>query len=231
MARNFLAIMMRSAFGGLCNCLLYSSTNAAGGGIGPNGPLTKTKLAVFKCPSDNGADFQSWSDPYYGIDATNGSGYQTSYDFCVGYAEYYHTHWWQAAGKNSRPIFGGDANSGIRDVRDGTSNTAAMAECHRSPASGQGNMWAARQHVGMGVDFSNSWYGVNTTLRTVDPVNYPTYTIENGTYPWMVAGSLHSGGLNLLMGDGAVKFLSENTSRTIQHNLFLCADGGVVGEF
>ncbi|MDA0833201.1 MAG: DUF1559 domain-containing protein [Planctomycetota bacterium] len=164
------------------------------------------------------------------MSATVGGGARTNYDFCTSYYEYYYNHRWQAVGNRARPIFGTDSNSSIRDIRDGTSNTAAMAECHRAPASGSGNMWAATQHVATGLDFSQEWYGVNTDLRVLGAA-YAAYTIEDGTYPWMVAGSKHAGGLHILMGDGAVRFLGQSTSRQVQHRLFWMADGATVGEF
>lgn len=213
---------------------LYTSAQAVGGGVGTNGPLTKTKLTALLCPSDNGKVLNAyWSDPYYGIDAANGGGAGTSYDFCVNYSEYYYQHHWDASGPRSRPLFGGDAASGIRDARDGTSNTVAMAEIQLSPSSGLGNMWAARQHVGMGVDLN--WAQINMSLCRWDPVNYPNCAVYGfdayGSYPWMAASSKHVGGAQFLMGDGAVRFISENISSTTLTRLFYAGDGQPVGEF
>jgi len=44
-------------------------------------------------------------------------------------------------------------------------------------------------------------------------------------------GSLHEGGLHILMGDGAVRFLSENVNFNTRVNLSRIADGNVIGEF
>jgi prepilin-type N-terminal cleavage/methylation domain-containing protein len=43
--------------------------------------------------------------------------------------------------------------------------------------------------------------------------------------------SLHVGGLHALMGDGTVRFLSENTDRNTVRRLFGRADGEVIGDF
>ncbi len=213
---------------------LYTSAQAVGGGVGPNGALARTKLTALLCPSDNGKVYNSyWSDPYYGIDAATGGGAGTSYDFCVHYNEYYYQHYWDALGPKTRPMFGGDSGTGIRDVKDGTSNTIAMAEVQLTPGSGLGNMWAARQHVGMGVDLA--WSPINMSLCRWDPVNYPNCAVYGfgayGSYPWMSSSSNHVGGAQVLMGDGAVRFISENISMTTQTRLFYAADGEVVGEF
>ena len=44
-------------------------------------------------------------------------------------------------------------------------------------------------------------------------------------------GSLHVGGCHFAMGDGAVRFVSENTNITVLRNLSIRDDGNVVGEF
>ena len=43
--------------------------------------------------------------------------------------------------------------------------------------------------------------------------------------------SLHVGGLHSLMGDGGVRFISENVDRNTARLLFGRADGGTVGDF
>jgi hypothetical protein len=43
--------------------------------------------------------------------------------------------------------------------------------------------------------------------------------------------SLHTGGVHLLLGDGAVRFISENISTTTIRQLCGASDGEIVGEF
>ncbi len=216
----------------------YTPANAAGGGNGTNGPLCRTKLSIFKCPTDNGTDFNvnGWyaggSNQYYGVDATTGGGYVSNYDFCASYGEYYWQHYWQYLGKTNRPLFGGDSNSSFSEARDGTSNTTAFLEEMRAPASGAGTLWATRQHVGMGVDMSSGWYPINSTLNSLYPASYnaSTYGLNYGTYPWMVPGSYHPGGVNACFADGSIHFLNQSLSRYVQNTLFCTGDGGIVGD-
>ena len=48
---------------------------------------------------------------------------------------------------------------------------------------------------------------------------------------WGDPGSTHVGGLHVLMGDGAVRFVSENIDTTTRNNLANISDGNVLGEF
>ena len=44
-------------------------------------------------------------------------------------------------------------------------------------------------------------------------------------WTWTNAGSLHPGGVNVLLADGSVQFLSENTDLVILEKLAAMADG------
>ena len=48
---------------------------------------------------------------------------------------------------------------------------------------------------------------------------------------WGSVGSLHTGGMHVLMGDGAIRFVSENLDSTTRQRLGYIADGNTVGEF
>ena len=44
-------------------------------------------------------------------------------------------------------------------------------------------------------------------------------------------GSMHVGGCHFLLGDGSVKFVSENIDLTLYRNLSTISDGVPIGEF
>ncbi len=120
----------------------------------------------------------------------------------------------------------------IRDVTDGTSNTIMMGEvrpdCH--------------SHATYGWWFSNSMG--NAHGSTVTPINeFTTCTsapkkvsnpactaLAQYNYSWGFK-SMHVGGVHFLLGDGTVRFISENIDHFNYQRLGGRADGQVVGEF
>lgn len=200
---------------------VYGTPGQIKGNPDVNYPLAKQKLTVFTCPTDNGSPYYTASNKYYSVSANNIGAYRTNYDFSIHYAEYYHGFYWvRNLGPTNRPMFGEASDSSIRDVRDGTSNTVMVAEQTREKQSGVSSTWAARQHVAMGVHFGADWRRINDFRGST-----------NATHTWHSAGSLHTGGMHVLMADGAVRFISENLDSTTQTRLMYMADGAVIGEF
>ena len=117
-----------------------------------------------------------------------------------------------------------------RDVTDGLSNTAMMAETRQACCGNGANAnWGGRGYTQIGLTLGDM---------------IPNRTVRNsGSYPggskdftpwlgdWGTTGSSHVGGLHVLLGDGAVRFMSENTDRSIRQNLERMADGNVLGEW
>ncbi|MCC7419795.1 MAG: DUF1559 domain-containing protein [Planctomycetaceae bacterium] len=187
-----------------------------------NYPIAKTPLAVFTCPTDNNNPYYNGvGSQHYSASANNKGAYRTSYDFAVHYNEYYYTFYWNNnLGPTNRPMFGEAATSSIRDVRDGTSNCVMVSEQTRDHQSGTASTWATRQHVAMGVHFGADWRKINDFRGDL-----------TRTHTWMSAGSLHSGGCQVVLADGAVRFISENIDSTTQTRLFYMSDGQPLGEF
>jgi prepilin-type N-terminal cleavage/methylation domain-containing protein len=204
---------------------LYSAASVLGD-PGVNAAISKTPLPMLTCPSDNGNAFYGGADQYYSISTSITGGYRTSYEFSASYNEYYYDHYWQALSPNQRPLFGTDSRSSIRDVRDGTSNTVAMIEQCREKYNGQLGGWSYRCHVNIGVDLA--WNPINRW-------DYPPLSGQNfqpgRLGQWASAGSLHTGGCQVVLADGAVRFLSENIDTTTRQQLSTIADGQPIGEF
>ena len=89
----------------------------------------------------------------------------------------------------------GVVTSRIRDITDGTSTTIMAAERNS-------------EECGWGGAFSWNF----TNVYTGQKINSPTRTTNIGSDWWRNCGSssYHVGGAHVLMGDGAVKFLSNN---------------------
>ena len=186
--------------------------------VAPNLNAKTVKLAALLCPSDNGAQFISDDATYYGC-GTTGVSYKSSYGLSVD-----STHlqsMWAPKGKTVKTAFGGNSASNLRDFTDGASNTVLMGEMVFDCYSGRISPWACVQHAGTGVDVAvgsiNRWLP-RATFGMVDSYG------QNFS-------SAHAGGAHVLLGDGAVRFVSENTNRTTLTNLAYIADGNVLGEF
>ena len=206
-----------------------------GSPAGTNDRLAAIPLTFLLCPSDNGSPEYRGVDATYGISvaaATAGLfGKKTNYDFSVESASW--TSPWGAIGVTSRRLFGKDSNSKMRDMKDGTSNCVAVVETTLEVYDGQTPKWAYASHVGMGIDlastnsrFINDWLCCGWGSPPFQQSNTVGRLGE-----WGTAGSTHDGGCHILMGDGAVRFISQNIDNTTRTRLATIADGNPLGEF
>jgi len=219
---------------------LYSASTVQGN-PDVNANLSKVRQPVLKCPSDWGDDYYISNDHYYGISANNAGGYRTNYAMNTWYGNYYYAHYWKVFGQyypQSMRAFDGDKLTNIRDWVDGTSNIVAMAEQTRSKYNGQLGGWTYTCHVNLGIDFAGPLYDpANQVHWPWTRINMFDYYGTPGTWKygrlgeWSSAGSMHAGGCQVLMGDGTVRFISENIGKEAQSALALVNDGKNPGEF
>lgn len=146
--------------------------------------------------------------------------------------------------------FGANSKRGLKDMTDGTSNVIMVGERY-TPVNP--NPLTASV-VGDGI-----WAGVSVggQAGTTIPANHPTgYYAASGTFgaeyntlgettykvnaqftasnprPSSTGfGSMHTGGAQFLMGDGAVRFISENLDTQTYRNLSRVSDGNLLGDF
>lgn len=150
---------------------------------------------------------------------------------------------------DSDGIFGsGGGRVAIRDILDGTSNTIMVGErssikwAKQTASTGPwAGVWAGQELTCDGI--TNVWCLAGKTEfqmnsgRHSDVVGSTTATDQ----PLVAFGSVHTGGAQFLMADGAVRFISENIQWNelpnsysdvgTYHLLGSIADGNVVGEF
>jgi prepilin-type N-terminal cleavage/methylation domain-containing protein len=198
-----------------------------------NAAATGTKIGLLLCPSDDGPQTYP-SDGTYGC-APGTPAYRTNYGFSVraGHvsdAGLYNL--WVNEPRDARAMFGASSSSNFRDIRDGLSNTVAVSETTLDVYDGVTNSWACTQHVGMGIQFAsspsltiNNWY----CCAWASPPNQQFRPGRLGE--WGSPGSVHAGGMHVLMGDGAVRFITQNIDLQTQARLGWIADGQTVGEF
>ena len=199
-----------------------------------------TKLAALLCPSDAGIPFQNNDPTYYGC-GTSGISYKTSYGFSIAAnpgSNLTAGPLWMNEAQINRPMFGIASNSSMRDITDGTSNSVAMAETTLNVYNGTGQTWSCVGHVtGAGVYFRDlGTTGTGKLNEWLTPTAWLSWGASNQNIPgtvisWAGPASTHTGGLQILMGDGSVRFLSENVSTVIVNRLGSIGDGQVLGEF
>jgi prepilin-type N-terminal cleavage/methylation domain-containing protein/prepilin-type processing-associated H-X9-DG protein len=189
-----------------------------------NGPLVKIVLQAFLCPTDGGSTVIPSPTGGYGISPMNtgNGGAKTNYDF-VTTSTYNACDNWSSIPNTVRSMFGDNSRCGLTDVKDGTSNTAMMAETTRDVYNGGTNAWGYRGHVMVGMNLASS--AINNW--TYGATRYPQGQLGS----WGYVGSLHAGGMNILMGDGAVRFISENIDTLMRQRLAYMSDGQVIGDF
>ncbi|MDB5335621.1 MAG: hypothetical protein JWN70_1240 [Planctomycetaceae bacterium] len=112
--------------------------------------------------------------------------------------------------------FCGVVISRIRDITDGSSNTLLLCERKGELNQYMGLFTPGHQGVLTGMKINSSL--INATSST-------QYLVNSG------ASSHHVGGAHFLLGDGSVRFISNNVDFVTYNYLGAKADGNVVGDF
>ena len=139
-------------------------------------------------------------------------------------------------------MFFANSSRSFRDVTDGTSNTFFITErttqddpegstaCGGTRCRWVGGIWIGPQEY-----TSNTW---SSSLRMMDVRNVggatATYGLGQSTATWgeaYTAKGCHEGGMQVAMGDGTVRFVSESINLQIYEALHTPKEGEVVGEF
>ena len=199
------------------------------------------RVPVYHCPSsaaperekNSGSGIESESHDYVGIMGANPDPLgRTNVSFSASsYGSLF----------NTGMLLGGECKA-MRDCTDGTSNTMIVGEQSGNPTSN------------MRSNYQSSWCGGYNSHRTISdwlangpagsPVQYlsnvvikgapniPAPADGNARYePAIPLKSYHTGGVHILLTDGAVRFLGDNTNADICRQLAVRDDGGVIGEW
>jgi hypothetical protein len=187
---------------------LFKAIDPLKGGTVTAGTEANTSLPVYACPSNTSTTPGKMN---YGM---SDFGYQypaTPANWCAGIGRHANDTTGIAC-KADNPAARGVK---FRDVTDGLSNTIFFGErkVTSSYVAGGVNTWSAN-------GASQGYVG------SVGFLNSSGWKI-NGTNASAI-GSFHVGGARVLMGDGAVRFLSENINAGTAGGLMAYADGNVV---
>jgi type II secretory pathway pseudopilin PulG len=217
-----------------------SGFNAVMTSFNPPNALLQTILPVHRCPSDSGAGLVVI--PAGGLNGSPAGA--TSSLGRSNYAGVLGSRYGNSGGLlTCDGSFSESSCKRFREYTDGLSNTFLVGE-RRSPGTingqftGGDTIWA-----GASDDNFPDWQGFAMHVGACDPaspLNLKTTTAPsaNGPAPYLAFSSVHAGGGHFLMGDGAVRFISESIATgppakpgSIYQNLAAIADGQVIGEF
>ena len=223
-------------------------TAVVGGWPNANTPLGQNILPALLCPSDEGQTLEERTDASWM--ATSAA--RTNYLFCGGshyggwpgyglYSTYRTSATATPNGKTTEAqgMFGFNGGAKFKAVTDGLSNSIAMTEgCiygrrddAYSPLWGQHRVYGSFAVNRPNIDpnhLDNKRYHINGPY---DVAGATGGTVDDDRIYVSVASSVHEGGIHVLMGDGAVRFLSENMDHSQYVYLTRIHDGETIGEF
>jgi prepilin-type N-terminal cleavage/methylation domain-containing protein len=202
---------------------LYAALNPNGNNF-PSAPtnLTKTILPVFICPSDPSPMIHT-ATAMGGDGAGNGhakSNYPTIYGSTgVDYV--------QKSANETRGIFWYISVTRLSQVTDGASNTIMVTERYWDGGDSEtrrGAIWAGKASGTTGQLNVGNKYA--TLVRAQNHPDWLVKGLNNNS-----AASMHVGGVHFVLGDGSVRFISQNIDGITYQNLAQMADGQVIGDF
>ncbi|WP_339748195.1 DUF1559 domain-containing protein [uncultured Rubinisphaera sp.] len=201
-----------------------------GNGGTNNTTVRGTEVAAYRCPSDPGSRGTTGQTTYA----------PTNYVACTANSGSY----WaggSAWANNGRSVLFQNSKTLMRDITDGTSNTMIIAECLVGSEMRSENATGTPSTCpGAGAivkDRAYSWFYANVmpnwSFSTIVGPNTNITECRSSTGGTAVLGarSQHKGGVQILLGDGGVRFVSENIDLGTWQNLGHKSDGNVLGEF
>lgn len=214
-----------------------------GTSFGTNDKVVSKSIPILLCPTDSGDTHvrDTGGGVRYSISlADMAAGIfpaKTSYDFSVigesvrrNCVRWDNLVAWDNVRGIGRPMFGIQNAAAIKDIVDGTSNSVAVLETTLNNQNGYTAPWGVAMFTSVGIDLMHA-DGINNFSGyswSVPPFAFdPSKGLKSYTGP----GSLHIGGMQIVMGDGSVRFLSQFVDKAVRGRLQAIGDGQVLGEF
>ncbi|MGQ0635114.1 MAG: DUF1559 family PulG-like putative transporter [Planctomycetaceae bacterium] len=203
---------------------LYNQINYKVSSLDPaNRNSASQILSFYRCPSYAGRDYSS--DPLY----VTGAGFDRfairNY-VCLGAK----TVLGLSGAIPAEGVMYPGSRTTFRDITDGTSNTVMLAETRDENSA----VWID----GTSAAVAARWFDMLSPplfAGQTNSINYTPY-FPGGIFPNSIGqlwgpSSFHTGGAHHLLGDGAVRFLSQNLNANVYDALASRNGGEVVGEF
>jgi prepilin-type processing-associated H-X9-DG protein len=197
--------------------------------------LMQVPLPMWRCPSDSGPDLNAANRILQGRTNT----YAVALSNYVGS---YTSGGLSNANVPANGMFERNTAFGIRDITDGTSNTIVIGERSyqfQGIFPRAATLWGTR-----GTAVANTYRVANVSFTgkgMINSLNDSNSTLQNSSC--MGLTSLHTGGVQVVFGDGSVHFISENIDQkpdvdravmiidSVYEFLVARNDGNVIGEF
>ena len=193
-----------------------------------NTTFTNTTVSTLACPSDGAA-------PGTGANGSNHS-FQGSYAVCAT------GQTGDMTPTNKDGLMYKDSKTKLGQITDGSSNTVLASEGiirgnSASAWGGLGGYWGGAPHGAFGF---STYELPNTTVKdrvySCKSTTMKEAPCENGNAGglagrWNYARSRHTGGVNVAMGDGSIRFITNNVDIATWRNLGNREDGNVLGDF
>jgi prepilin-type processing-associated H-X9-DG protein len=178
--------------------------------------LCAMPVPLYYCPSDQGANLD---------DTANNTYCRCRGNYVVCFGQFYQD--WQAAPPNPSALAMFGEHNGNRStpqitrialITDGTSSTLMLSE-YLMPSSHDDNDWRGDIHNDDGVNHFMTFTTPNSTVpdnvNWAIPNNDPMTPVTTNSPEFNTARSRHRGGVNVVMADGSIHFVSEEISLTV----------------
>ena len=186
---------------------LYNTADFSGLTFGQTSPtstnfqITSTRLSVMTCPSDTESNLAFGYLARGNYAASNGIGPMIAAD---GYQS-------PAPARGAIGAFNDNSATRMRDFIDGTSNTVVLSELRKHAS---GDDIRAVMHYPEGPFFHHNFSPNSSNVDnsrcpqpTLDPPCTSTFSNHTNKLLLTTARSRHVGGVHVVMGDGAVRFI------------------------
>ncbi len=119
---------------------------------------------------------------------------------------------------STRRIFGENSDSRLSNVLDGSSNTVAVAETVYDVYNGRTAGWGLR--------LGDARYRLrHVPHQSVGRIRGPRPAQRGRLASWGHPGSLHPGGVHVVLADGSTRFVLETVDDVIKERMAAMADG------
>jgi hypothetical protein len=210
---------------------VYDSARRTNGDWALLCPNKDTRIKTLNCPSDSSSPKTITKDTNVVNGVATMQGLHTNFVVCSGSTAY------GTGGLTLEGMFFTKSFVRLAEVVDGTSNTLMLSEICVVPDTTANDLRGR---------YCNSWEG-NSWFTTLNPPNTtvrdtqvyqgvslkqaPQTTIANNGTQALYARSYHPGGVDVSLGDGSVRFMSNNVSAVVYKALGTRNGSEPAGEF